>query len=97
MRYQPETHTGTREEILRGLVQEFNSVIHSGMLRMHAQDRESVRIYEAIKALGALLMGDGEKWFAVEHTPTCVPYWKDDGVWEKECSCPNIVEVDDEA
>jgi len=94
MRYQPETHTGTREEILRGLITEFNSVMHSGTLRLHAQDRESERIYDAIKTHGVLLMGDGLKWFAVEHKPECVPYWKDDGVWEKDCSCPNIVEVD---
>jgi hypothetical protein len=96
MRYQPETHTGTREEILRGLATEFKSVMHSGMLRLHAQDRESERIYWAIKDRGALLMGDGTKLFVVEHKPECVPYWKDDGVWEKECSCPNVVEVNDE-
>jgi hypothetical protein len=96
MHYIPWTHTGTKKEIAEGLLKETHSIMTSGFLRMHAQDREMERIYWHLKeAFGCLLMGDKDNLYAVKHTEACLekPYWKDDGVWEKECSCPNFAQV----
>jgi hypothetical protein len=91
-RYIPETHAGTRDEIIRGLAAEAEAVAESGYMRMHAQGRELERIRDRLRELGADLLGetdeDGDEYLAVipEHLAGC-PF---PGDTSGECECPII-------
>ena len=75
-RYIPETHTGTNEEIVDGLIREAKAIAEGGTMRMHAQQRELNRIQAALEARGVdMLWGDGPDDGQIiivrEHLPGC--------------------------
>lgn len=51
-KYEPVKHTGTRREIILGLMREWWDIDHDGMMRIHAQEREKNRIAAALLDLG---------------------------------------------
>jgi len=75
-KYVPRVHTGTRGQVIVGLLDEAEEIASSGYMRLHAQGREIERIRRLLLQLGVdLLRGTQEDagWFlAVEgHVPGC--------------------------
>jgi len=76
-RYEPVKHTGTRKEVILGLMREWWDIQQDGAMRMHAQERETRRIEDRILGMGLELRagaGVDEGWlFAVRppHGQTC--------------------------
>jgi hypothetical protein len=86
-RYIPETHTGTKEEIIQGLIAEAEEIAECGYMRMHAQDRELRRIQAHLGMLGVdLLFGTGAEHgkilIVMEHLPGCQIETT------RQCECP---------
>lgn len=75
-RYEPVKHTGTREEIILGLMREWWDIKDS-VMRMHAQEREICRIESMLLDMGLeIRVGSGpdDGWlFAIRlpHGQTC--------------------------
>ena len=86
--YIPETHTGSKRKIIKGLIGEAIDIIHSGAMRLHAKDREITRIMHLLRQLGGDIL-DGTKEdkgyfiFLEKHEKNC-PIHQDD---EAECNC----------
>jgi len=76
-KYEPVKHTGTREEVILGLMREWWDIQQDGAMRMHAQERETRRIEDRILSMGLELRagsGKDDGWlFAVRppHGQTC--------------------------
>lgn len=88
-RYVPETHAGSRDEIVRGLAAEAREISGSGYMRTHAKGRELERIAIALRDLGADLLGgtgDDEGYILIvaDHLSGCRI---DEG---EDCRCPSI-------
>lgn len=93
MRYIPTVHTGTKEDIIRGLLEEAGSVSRDGMLRLHAKSRELRRIVAQLESVGAtFLVGTGpdEGFFLVvtKHRAECQLDQTD------VCKCPHFHRVE---
>lgn len=93
-RYIPEQHTGTREQVVLGLLREWVNISQDGFMRLHAQEREMKRIEDELLGMGLEIrvgMEDEDGWFyAIKlphgHTCTgedckCDPEFK---IWKEE-------------
>ena len=56
MKYERQVHTGTTDQQILGYLREAASILTSGYLRMHAQDREMERIHRKLKGDFGILM-----------------------------------------
>lgn len=78
-KYEPEVHTGTRDERIRGLLREWWDV-GGGLMRLHATTRERARIEAELLTLGVEVFEGEDKdqgWIfgrdiMVPHGPRCV-------------------------
>lgn len=76
-RYKPVEHTGTREQVILGLMREWWDINQDGAMRMHAREREMRRIEDRLIRMGLELRtgaGRDDGWlFAVRppHGQTC--------------------------
>lgn len=61
LQYVPIIHTGTRDEIVAGLVREAESINRDGLMRLHAKGRELQRIAEELQTHGADLLLDRQE------------------------------------
>ena len=92
--YVPQTHTGTHEEIVRGLLKEALE-IYCSCMREHAISRELIRIELALGEMGYdFLVGTGpdygRAWIRKAdepHLPTCVE--------DERCDCEPLLEEQD--
>ena len=94
MTYIPEVHLGTREQIIKGLIEEASSISMHGFMRMSAQDREINRIHIQLKSMGVdFLVGtkedDGHFLVVENHLDSCTLN-KPNG----ECNCPTLYRVE---
>jgi hypothetical protein len=102
MRYQPQVHTGTEEQRVLGLLEEYVGIESDGMLRIHAKDRECNRIAGELNSMGYTLWGDfdslgqltgEEEWLIARksgapHEPGCP--WSET---HNDCRCANPLRV----
>lgn len=93
MKYTPQVHTGTPDQIIDGLIGEADEIIHSGFMRMHAQCRELSRIEDELKKLGVTMLDgieddEGQTLFVKDHNSDC--QLKETGV----CDCKPFKTID---
>ena len=91
--YIPPIHLGTKEEIIRGLMNEASSLAKSGFMRNHAKARELYRIQEQLKTMGVDLLEGTEKdegylLAIIRHEPNC------ELDTNNKCSCPAFYRVE---
>jgi len=102
VRYEPQVHTGTEEQRVLGLLDEYVGIESSGMMRIHAKDRECNRIARELGEMGYTLWGDfdslgqltgEEEWLIARkdgtpHEPGCP--WSETN---NDCQCTNPLRV----